>query len=165
MRIIKCGLREVALNDASVAFFNRTARRAHEIKTSAHLLCKAWILERFRMHETLPGGQGAVIISLFQDAVRAIGGVAQEDARLQELCRTTFPPGFALDVSCLKNWPVVQAGGGTRYATEIAEHLSRCYPTCGISWARDFNACLNIDRIAHEHLAGLTRPDYLCRGA
>ena len=126
MRIIKCGLREVALNDArSVAFFNRTARRAHEIKTSAHLLCKAWILERFRMHETLPGGQGAVI-SLFQDAVRAIGGVAH-DARLQELCRTTFPPGFVLDVSCLKNWPV-QAG--TRYATEIAEHLSRCYPTC-----------------------------------
>ena len=32
---------------------------------------------------------------------------------------------------------------------------------CGTSWARDFNACLNIDRIAREHLAGLDRPDYL----
>jgi len=32
---------------------------------------------------------------------------------------------------------------------------------CGTSWARDFNACLNIDRIAKEHLAGLDRPDYL----
>jgi hypothetical protein len=32
---------------------------------------------------------------------------------------------------------------------------------CGTSWARDFNACLNIDRIAREHLAGFTRPEYL----
>jgi hypothetical protein len=32
---------------------------------------------------------------------------------------------------------------------------------CGTSWARDFHACLNIDRLAREHLAGLTRPDYL----
>jgi hypothetical protein len=32
---------------------------------------------------------------------------------------------------------------------------------CGTSWARDFNACLNIDRITREHLAGLDRPDYL----
>jgi hypothetical protein len=36
---------------------------------------------------------------------------------------------------------------------------------CGTSWARDFNACLNIDRITREHLAGLTRPDYLRCGA
>jgi hypothetical protein len=32
---------------------------------------------------------------------------------------------------------------------------------CGTSWARDFNACLNIDRIVREHLAGLSRPEYL----
>ena len=32
---------------------------------------------------------------------------------------------------------------------------------CGTSWARDFNACLNIDRLAWEHLAGLNRPEYL----
>ena len=35
---------------------------------------------------------------------------------------------------------------------------------CGTTWARDFNACLNIDRLAREHLAGLTRPEYLCNG-
>ena len=123
MRIIKCGLREVALNDASMAFFNQTVHRVHEVKIAAHLLCKAWMLERFHRQEALPAGPGAVI-SLFQDAVCAIRG---QDSQLQALCRTTFPPGFVLDVSCLKNWPV-QAG--TRYATQVAEHLSRCYPVC-----------------------------------
>ena len=37
---------------------------------------------------------------------------------------------------------------------------------CGTSWSRDFHACLNIDRVAREHLAGLSRPEYLSvRGA
>ena len=43
---------------------------------------------------------------------------------------------------------------------QAAWGVRRCC-RCGTSWARDFNACLNIDRIAREHLAGLDRPDYL----
>ena len=35
---------------------------------------------------------------------------------------------------------------------------------CNTSWPRDFNACLNIDHIVREHLAGLSRPDYLTGG-
>ena len=89
MRIIKCGLNEVVSSPESFAFFNGVVQRIHEIKVSAHLLCKAWVLERFERHESLPAGQGA-LGSLFQDAVRAVGGDAQ-NARLQALCR---------DISC-----------------------------------------------------------------
>ena len=50
------------------------------------------------------------------------------------------------------------ARGGPRPAWGVR----RC-GRCNTTWARDLNAALNIDRLAREHLAGFTRPGYLCR--
>ena len=53
MRVIKCGLNGVARSEASKAFFREVVRRAHDAKTAAHLLCKAWILRRHQDGTTI----------------------------------------------------------------------------------------------------------------
>ena len=46
-------------------------------------------------------------------------------------------------------------------ATGLAAWGVRRCCRCGTTWSRDVHACLNIDRVAREHMAGLDRPDYL----
>ena len=108
MRIIKCGLSSVASGDASIAFFAAVAQRLHETKVAAHLLCKAWLLETFDRGDALPAGQGA-LESLFQDAVRVIGGVRKTHLQrgLGALHEALFPAGFrdVVDITGAKNWP------------------------------------------------------------
>ena len=50
--------------------------------------------------------------------------------------------------------------GSVRPAAVAPRPVRRCC-RCGTTWARDFHACLNIARLAQEHLAGLSHPDYL----
>jgi len=128
MRVIKCGLNSVARGDASKAFFRDVVRRAHDAKTAAHLLCKAWILERHQNGRSLPEGKGA-LVSLFADAVYAVGGNASSTrrARLVALRDAIFPVGFEVDCQRFFNWHVQM---GKAYAAQVIEHLSRCYPQC-----------------------------------
>jgi hypothetical protein len=56
MRIIKCGLNTAVHNDTSKQFFKDLVGFVHDVKTAAHLLCKAWLLEKFQNNEPLPGG-------------------------------------------------------------------------------------------------------------
>ena len=128
MRVIKCGLNSVARGDASKAFFRDVVRRAHDAKTAAHLLCKAWILERHQNGLSLPEGKGA-LVSLFADAVLAVGGNAGNTRRprLVALRDAIFPVGFEVDCVGFFNWPVQM---GKAYAAQVIEHLSRCYPQC-----------------------------------
>ena len=114
MRVIKCGLGSVVRNQASKDFFQDVVARVHDAKIAAHLLCKAWILERFERGEALPAGQGA-LVSLFQNAVWAINGSTDNPQRalLRTLADTIFPSGFTVDLGPMKNWPTQAA---TRYA-------------------------------------------------
>jgi hypothetical protein len=111
MRIIKCGLNTAVRNDASKQFFKDLVGSVHDVKTAAHLLCKAWILERFRNNEPLPGGHGA-LASLFENAICAMTGSTSnpQRTRLRALANTLFPPGFQiLPLKGMKNWPAQAA--------------------------------------------------------
>ena len=128
MRVIKCGLNTVVCCDSSKAFFKDIVSRVHDAKIAAHLLCKAWILERFKNGDPLPPGQGA-LVSLFENAVWAITGSTSNPQRasLRTLCDTIFPTGFVVNLGPIKNWPTQAA---TRYGVQVVEHLSRCYGKC-----------------------------------
>jgi hypothetical protein len=129
MRIIKCGLNTVVRNEASKQFFKDLVGSVHDVKTAAHLLCKAWILERFRNNEPLPGGHGA-LASLFENAICAMTGSTSnpQRTRLRALANTLFPPGFQiLPLKGMKNWP---AQAAARYVAQVVEHLKRCYGKC-----------------------------------
>jgi hypothetical protein len=93
MRIIKCGLNTAVRNDASKQFFKDLVGSVHDVKTAAHLLCKAWMLEKFQNNEPLPGGHGA-LASLFQNAIWTMTGSTSnpQRARLRALADTLFPP-------------------------------------------------------------------------
>jgi len=128
MRVIKCGLNSVVRCETSKAFFKDVVSRMHDAKIAAHLLCKAWILQRFSNREPLPTGQGA-LVSLFENAVWAITGSTSNAQRagLRTLCDTIFPVGFVVNLGTTKNWPTQAA---TRYGAQVVEHLSRCYGKC-----------------------------------
>ena len=122
MRVIKCGLNNVARGESSKAFFKDVVSRFHDVKIAAHLLCKAWILERFENGDPLPAGQGA-LVSLFENAVWAISGSTSNPQRasLRILCNNIFPAGFVVNLGPIKNWPTQAA---TRYGVQVVEHLS-----------------------------------------
>ena len=128
MRVIKCGLNGVVRSEASKAFFRDVVRRAHDAKTAAHLLCKAWILQRHQNSRALPRGKGE-LVSLFQDAVLAIGGAVSSTRRerLVALRDAIFPVGFQVSGQGFHNLPLYMANA---YAAQVIEHLSRCYPQC-----------------------------------
>ena len=129
MRVIKCGLRGIVRDDASLAFFERTVQELHRAKTAAHLLVKLWVLERFDRGQPLPRGEGAMV-SLFRDAVLAVGADS-EAARVQQLralYQAAFPSDdLAIVLGPVRNWPQQAA---VRYGAQVADHLSRCYPRC-----------------------------------
>lgn len=129
MRIIKCGLNTAVRNDASKQFFKDLVGSVHDVKTAAHLLCKAWMLEKFQNNEPLPGGHGA-LASLFQNAIWTMTGSTSnpQRVRLRALADTLFPPGFQMPLlNGMTNWP---AQAAARYVAQVVEHLKRCYGKC-----------------------------------
>ena len=129
MRVIKCGLKGVVRDAESLALFEGAVQRLHRARTAAHLLCKLWVLERFRAAEPLPQGQGAVV-SLFKDALMAIGGETEQPRvhRLRALYQEAFPfDELSIRLGAAHNWPQNVANA---YGAQVAEHLSRCYPRC-----------------------------------
>lgn len=149
MRIVKCGLRPLLRNDACLAFFEGVVQRTHEAKTAAHLLCKLFLLKTFARKEPLPQGKGA-LVSLFKECIKAVGGSVKGNSirqqRLRVLIERVFPPQFKVDIKGLLNWP---EQASTRYAVQVVEHISRCYPKClekylastlGMQRGRELNA-------------------------
>jgi len=129
MRVIKCGLKGVVRDAESLALFEGAVQRLHRARTAAHLLCKLWLLERFRAAEPLPQGQGAVV-SLFKDALMAIGSDTDDPRvhRLRALYQEAFPSdALSIRLGAAHNWPQNVANA---YGAQVAEHLSRCYPRC-----------------------------------